>query len=78
MDQDLTSDDFWADIVAAHKLEDPPEGAICVIDFAAAINKSEKHARDILNGYVRNGVMECGEYHKPGNKKRATYYWKKQ
>lgn len=78
MDQNLSSDDFWADIIAAHKLEDPPAGAICVEDFAAAIEKSETHARKILNGYVRDGVMASDEFHKPGTGKRATYYWKKE
>ena len=75
MDQDLTADEFWADVIAAHKLEEPPPGAMCVMDFALKVDKSEKHARDILNGYVQKGKMACDEFHKPGSGKRATYYW---
>ena len=75
MAEDLTAADLWADIIAAHKLEDPPEGALCVTEFAAKIGKSEKHSRDILNRYVRDGVMQCGEFHRPQDNKRASYYW---
>lgn len=75
MADNLTADQFWSDLVAAHKLEAPPEGALCVVEFAARTGQSEKHTRDILNGYVNKGVMQCGEFRKPGTGKRATYYW---
>ena len=75
MAEDLTAADLWADIIAAHKLEAPPDDAKCVIEFAQEIGKSEKHARDILNGYVRKGTMQSGEFRRPQDNKRATYYW---
>ena len=75
MDEDLTAAHLWADIVAAHKLDAPPPGAKCVIQFAAEIGKSEKHARDILNRLEHNGKMESGEFARPEDNKRARYYW---
>ena len=75
MAEDLTAADLWADIIAAHRLETPPEGAKCVIEFAEEIGKSEKHARDILNGYVRRGMMQSAQFCRPQDNKRATYYW---
>lgn len=74
MDTDLTTEQFWQDLVAAYRLETPPAGAMCVIEFAALVGKSEKHARDILNSCVRAGKMKCGVF-KKANGKKATYYW---
>lgn len=75
MGNGLTTEQMWEDIIAAHKLEAPPEDALCVIQFAEKINKSEKHARDILNKYVRDGIMASEEFRRPQDNKRARYYW---
>jgi len=74
MATDLTTAQLWADIIAAHRLEAPPEGSMCVIEFARHINKSEKHSRDLLNALAEQGKLGVGEFKRPDGK-RATYYW---
>ena len=74
MATNLTTAQLWNDIIAAHRLEAPPEGAMCVTEFAKRINKSEKHSRDLLNALAAQGKLGVGEFKRPDGK-RATYYW---
>jgi hypothetical protein len=77
MANDLTADQFWSDLIAAHKLETPPPGALCVSEFAQRIGKSERQARLILSRLIAAGAMTCGEFAKPDGS-RAAYYWRKE
>ena len=77
MDQDLTTNQFWADIIAAHITQEPPSGAKTAREFAEELDKSVPHARTILAGYVKSGVMECGTFRRPEDGRCVSYYWQR-
>jgi hypothetical protein len=78
MSDDLTAAQFWADLIAVHRVEDtPPPGAKTVREFAEDIHKNISHTRVILSGYVAAGVMECQKFSGPGGHS-TNYYWPKE
>ena len=70
--------DFWATVIAAHSLPDPPDNAVTAAEFAVQVRKCVSQARIILKGYVAQGLMQCNECRSRKDGKPVMYYWPRE
>ena len=76
MDEEITSEQIWRDLIAAHAVKKPPPGAMTAFDFSEKTGLSVSRSRDILNGKVRDGVLRSEKFQaQDDGRGRPLYYW---
>jgi len=76
VDESLTFDDLYSDLVNAHRVRTPPSEAFTARQFADDTERSVGLARRVLAGYVKDGVLASGDFPSPvDDRATARYYW---